>query len=54
LVLAQSIPGHGVSLFQSRLAMNHTNAYEGRLFLLTILEAATRYTCTTAVIDDTP
>src|SRR5262249_8045532 len=48
LVIAQSVPGypgHGVSLLQSRLAMIHTNACEGRLFLLNILETSTRYSC---------
>jgi hypothetical protein len=34
LVFAQSVAGHRVSLLQSRLAMNHINACEDRLFLL--------------------
>ena len=54
LVVTQSVAGHRVSLLQSRPAMNHTNACKGRLFLLTIPKAPTRYTCTSAVIDDTP
>src|SRR5215472_3987913 len=46
--------GSCVNLLQSRLCMIHINFCLGRLFLLLIIPARTRVTCTLAVIDDRP